>query len=56
MSKIKSNEQRFGLHMSPLSAGRANLAFCPLVSSSNALAIALRYVCQRRQFSDPKSK
>jgi alkylation response protein AidB-like acyl-CoA dehydrogenase len=42
--------------MSPLSAGRANLALCPLVSTSNALAIALRYISHRRQFSDPKSK
>jgi len=42
--------------MSPLSAGRASLALISLMSTSNSLAIALRYSCQRRQFSDPKQK
>lgn len=56
VSKIANNDQRFGLHMSPLSSGRAVLSLVPLISCTNALAIALRYTCQRRQFSDPKSK
>lgn len=41
--------------MSPLSSGRSALSYCTLSCSTNALAIALNYVCQRRQFSDPKS-
>lgn len=56
MSKIKSNERRFGLHMSPLSSGRAALAYCSLSCSTNALAIACKYVSQRRQFSNPGNK
>lgn len=49
-SKIKSNKQRFGLHMSPLSSGRANFAFIALSQSTAALTIAIRYACIRRQF------
>lgn len=56
VSKIKSNEKRFGLHMSPLSTGRAALAYSSLSCSTNALAIACKYVCQRRQFSNPSIK
>ena len=50
VSKVKTNEQRFGLHMSPLSSGRALLSFTCLTQSVAALTIALRYACQRRQF------
>lgn len=56
ISKIKSNEKRFGLHMSPLSSGRAALAYSSLGCSTNALAIACKYVGQRRQFSNPSNK
>jgi hypothetical protein len=55
VSKINSNEKRFGLHMSPLSSGRAALSYCSLSCSTNALSIALKYSCQRRQFADPKN-
>jgi acyl-CoA oxidase len=49
-SHVKSNEQRFGLHMSPLSTGRANLAMTSLTQSIASLAIAIRFACNRRQF------
>ncbi len=55
-SKVKSNDKRFGLHMSPLSSGRASLAYSALGCSTNALSIASKYVCQRRQFSNPNNK
>lgn len=42
--------------MSANSSGRANFAFdCPGISI-NALTIALRYACSRRQFEDSKKK
>ena len=57
VSKLKTNEQRFGIHMSPLSTGRS--LFCPasLAMSTSALAIAIRYIVMRKQFSnDPNSE
>jgi len=42
--------------MSPLSSGRAYLAYSALSCSTNALAIACKYVCDRRQFSNPNDK
>jgi alkylation response protein AidB-like acyl-CoA dehydrogenase len=42
--------------MSPLSSGRAALAYSALSCSTNALAIACKYVSQRRQFSNPSDK
>ena len=53
VSDIKSDGQRFGRHMSALSVGRAALAQACLGGCTNALAIAFRYVCQRRQFQSP---
>ena len=50
-TKVKNNEQRFGLHMSPLSSGRALLGPCTLAQSMIALKISLSYVHHRRQFS-----
>lgn len=50
-SKIKSHDQRFGLHMSPLSTGRAILGIVTLNQSIISLKIALNYVHHRRQFS-----
>lgn len=49
-SAIKTNDQRFGLHMSPLSTGRAQIISCTLNQSMIALRIALHYVQYRRQF------
>ena len=48
---IKSNDQRFGLHMSPLSTGRALLGPCTIGQSMIGLKISLNYVHHRRQFS-----
>jgi len=42
--------------MSPLSSGRAALSYSSLSCSTNALAIACKYVSQRRQFSNPTNK
>lgn len=42
--------------MSPLSSGRASLAFSSLGNSTIALAIASKYVSQRRQFSNPNNQ
>ena len=50
-TKIPSNDQRFGLHMSPLSAGRGMFAIVSLGQTISALKIALNYVHHRRQFS-----
>lgn len=50
---MKSNGQRFGRHMSAISTGRAVLSQACLGGCTNALSIALRYICQRRQFQDP---
>jgi hypothetical protein len=44
------------MHMSANSSGRANFAFGSPGLGINALTIALRYACSRRQFEDPKKK
>jgi len=49
-SVVKRNSQRFGLHMSPLSFGRAGLVTASLTQASAAIAIGLRFSCHRRQF------
>ena len=54
VSKIKSNDQRFGIQMSSISTGRSFASPVSLASTTSALAIAIRYITVRRQFSsDP---
>ena len=53
-SPIDSWDQRFGLHMSALSAGRASLAFT--VNIFTAVTIALRYAHSRKQFETADKK
>ena len=53
-SPIKSWDLRFGLHMSALSSGRANIAFT--INIFNALTIALRYSHTRKQFETTDKK
>ena len=50
-SLVKTNDQRFGIHMSPLSTGRSLFTHASLAMSTPAIAIALRYTTERRQFS-----
>lgn len=50
---ISSEEKRFGLQLAALSGGRAYLAANTPCIAINALAIAVRYTCSRRQFSAP---
>lgn len=40
--------------MNPLSVGRSFIATNAIASAASAIAIALRYTAQRRQFSGPK--
>lgn len=40
--------------MNPLSVGRSFVAANAITASASALAIAIRYTAQRRQFSGPK--
>ena len=54
VSDIENLDVRFGLHMSALSGGRGLLAFSNNSASINALTIALRYACNRKQFDNPK--
>ena len=57
VSKVKNNDQRFGIHMSTLSNGRSLFSAISLASSTSALTIALRYITLRQQFSsDPKTE
>jgi acyl-CoA oxidase len=49
-SEIGNNDLRFGIHMSPLSSGRASLTITTLTQSVAALVIAIRFACNRRQF------
>jgi alkylation response protein AidB-like acyl-CoA dehydrogenase len=42
------------MYMNPLSVGRSFVAMNNITSSASALAIAIRYTGQRRQFSGPK--
>ena len=42
--------------MAPLSTGRSLVASANMSCSTNAIITALRYVCMRRQFQDPKKK
>jgi acyl-CoA oxidase len=53
-SQIKSSNQRFGLFMSALSGGRGAVALGTCAPALNALTIALRYSCSRKQFDNPK--
>ena len=40
--------------MSPLSAGRGFITINAIAAGINALAIAIRFACQRRQFGTDK--
>ena len=47
------------MYMGPLSLGRAYISFNPIGLTFNALNIALKYACVRRQFessSNPKEE
>lgn len=49
-SSIPDKDRRFGLHMSALSKGRGGISFKANIVGLNALTIALRYACTRKQF------
>lgn len=53
-SLVEDSGKRFGLYMNPLSGGRSFVASNTVTSAASALAIAIRYSSQRRQFSGPK--
>jgi acyl-CoA oxidase len=53
-SAIFNDDKRFGFHMSALSGGRALFSFGTVSSAINALTIALRYACTRKQFENFK--
>lgn len=50
--KTKNPEKLFGLYMGPLSVGRAFITCNSIAAANNCLAIAIRYTCTRRQFSN----
>jgi len=54
---IENNlDKRHGLYMGPLSLGRSFITMNPVGSTFNALNIALKYSCVRRQFEAPNKK
>lgn len=55
VTSVKSNNERFGRHMSPLSVGRALISSSICGGAMATLSIGLRYTTQRRQFKDPKA-
>jgi len=52
-SPIKNPNKRFALTLGTLSAGRISVTDSALVHLRNALSIALRFACVRRQFGAP---
>lgn len=52
-TKVANEEKRFGLQLAALSGGRAYIAGNVPGIAMNALAIAIRFACIRRQFSSP---
>ena len=55
-STVKSEEQRFGQHLSALSGGRFMIAVNCSSMALSALTIAIRYTCVRRQFNTPPNQ
>ncbi|KAL4383379.1 hypothetical protein GQ457_15G003100 [Hibiscus cannabinus] len=51
LSSIKDPDQRFAAFLSPLTAGRVNIAVNAVYQSKVGLAIAIRYALTRRAFS-----
>jgi acyl-CoA oxidase len=49
-SVTKDNDRRFGLFMTALSSGRAIVGLGSNCLAINAITIALRYACSRKQF------
>lgn len=49
-AKVDNPDKLFGLYLSPLSGGRAYLSFNANSIIINSLAVAIRFVCRRRQF------
>ena len=52
-STTKTEDQRFGQHLSALSGGRFLIAINCSSMALSALTIAIRYTCVRRQFNSP---
>ena len=55
-SAFKNSDKLFGFYMAPLSVGRSFVNSNTIGASFNALAIAIRYACTRRQFTNPANK
>ena len=55
VSTFKSENKRFGMQLGALSGGRTILALNSIALAINAMAIAIRYTLERKQFSAPKS-
>ena len=49
-AKIDNTDKLFGLYMGPLSAGRSFITINGIAAAFNSLAVAVRFVSQRRQF------
>lgn len=52
-SPIKSADKRFGISLGSLSGGRISVTDASNVNLRNALTIALRFACTRKQFGPP---
>ena len=51
-SVTEDKDRRFGLFMTALSSGRGIISLGCNAFAMNALAIALRYACSRKQFEN----
>jgi acyl-CoA oxidase len=47
-------EKLFGMYLGPLSLGRALISINSIAATNSSLAIAIRFVCTRRQFANSK--
>lgn len=56
VSTVKGENKRFGVQLSALSGGRFMVATNSAMLSMQALTIAIRYTCLRRQFNTPPNK
>lgn len=55
-SIVEGSDRLFGMYMSPLSAGRGFVTMNAIAASLNAMAIAVRFTSQRRQFGTGKKE
>ena len=55
-STFKNTEKLFCFYMAPLSVGRSFVNANLIGGAFNALAVAIRYACTRRKFTNPAVK